>query len=267
MTTSGAPAPVITLTTDFGLADPFVGIMKGIILGISPNASIVDVTHEVQPFAIEQGAFLIATSFRYFPAQSIHVVVVDPGVGTARRPILVEAHGHWFVGPDNGVLARVYREPPATVREITAQEFFLPGLSRTFHGRDIFAPVAAHLAAGVPPTSFGDPIEDYLKPGTFGPQRTSKRHWSGTVQHVDRYGNLITDYLISDFEEVRTRPFEIILGPYRVQRLAGTFADGDPGELMVVAGSTGYLEVVANQASATKITGCGLGSPADLALY
>ena len=139
--------PILTLTTDFGLTDHFVGTMKGVILGICPAAQIVDISHGVTPFEIAEGAYLIAQAWRYFPKKTVHVVVVDPGVGSARRPILVEAGGQYFLGPDNGVLSMVYLHEKCKVRHIVNEEYFRHPVSRTFHGRDIFAPVGAHLAA------------------------------------------------------------------------------------------------------------------------
>src|SRR6058998_1191788 len=138
---------IVTLTTDFGLSDQYVGVMKGVILGICPATQIVDISHEVTPFEIGEGAYLIAQSWRYFPKKTVHVVVVDPGVGTSRRPILVAAGGQYFVAPDNGVLSMIYAEDQPTVRVITAEKYFRQPVSQTFHGRDIFAPVAAHLAS------------------------------------------------------------------------------------------------------------------------
>ena len=258
---------VITLITDFGLADHYVGVMKGVILGICPAASIVDISHEVQPFEIAQGAFLISQAWRWFPPKTVHLVVVDPGVGTARRPILVEAHGQYFIGPDNGVLAMVYTDFPHKVREITAEKYMLPERSRTFHGRDIFAPVVAHLASGVRASSMGKPIEDHLKLAFHKPQRTSKRAWSGTVLHVDRFGNLITNFHLDEFGDVRTRPFEFAVGPQRVHRLSLTFAEAEPGEAFAIVGSSGYVEIAVNQGSAARTLGCGVGAPVDLQLF
>lgn len=259
--------PILTLTTDFGTADHFVGVMKGVILGICPAASIVDISHEVKPFEISQGAFLVAQAWRYFPPKTVHVAVVDPGVGTARRPILVEAHGQYFIGPDNGVLAMVYTDAPHKAREITAEKYFLQPPSRTFHGRDIFAPAAAHLARGARPSSFGPPIEDHLKIAFAEPQRIARRVWCGTVLHADRFGNLITNFHIDSFSDARTRPFSMSVGLQQIHRLALTFADSEPGEVFVIVGSSGYLEIAANQASAAKLLGCGPGAPAELSIF
>src|SRR5258708_3983906 len=169
--------PILTLTTDFGLGDQYVGTMKGVILGIGPDAQIVDISHGVRPFAIAEGAYTIAQAWRYFPAGTVHVVVVDPGVGTSRRPILVEAGGHFFIGPDNGVLSMVYLREPAKVRLISNERLFRQPVSGTFHGRDIFAPVAAHVAAGVAPVDVGDVIDDYLQPDFVTPRRIDAGTW------------------------------------------------------------------------------------------
>lgn len=262
--------PVISLTTDFGTADHYVGTMKAVILGIAPGARIVDISHHVPPFEVTDGAYVIAQAARYFPRESIHVVVVDPGVGSARRPILAEAGGQFFVAPDNGVLSMIFETlPPSTekVRHITAERYFLQPLSHTFHGRDIFAPVAAHLAAGVPASRFGKCIRDHLRLDFFRPRRTGKRVWTGLVLHVDRFGNLITNFHLDEFPGVPTRPFELNIGLEKLSRLALNFADAQPGELVVIGGSSGYLEVVVNQASAAKRLSCGAGSPAELILY
>lgn len=258
--------PVITLTTDFGLTDHFVGVMKGVILAICPKARIVDISHDVAAFEISQGAFLVSQAYRYFPPKTIHVAVVDPGVGTARRPLLVEAGGQYFIGPDNGVLAMVYMEQEHKAREITADKYFLHPLSRTFHGRDIFAPVAAHLARGARPSSVGPVIEDHLKIDFYKPQRTARRIWTGAVLHVDHFGNMVTNFHIDEFADVRTRPFEMAIGPRQLRRLALNYADSEPGEPFVIVGSSGYLEIAANQASAAKLLGCGPGAPAELTL-
>jgi S-adenosylmethionine hydrolase len=255
---------VITLTTDFGHTEHFVGVMKGVIAGICPEAHVVDITHDVRPFDIAQGAFLLSQAWRWFPEGTIHVAVVDPGVGTARRPIVVEAARHRFVGPDNGVLAMVYAEMPHEAREITAAKYMLPTPSRTFHGRDIFAPAAAHLARGVRPSSLGRPIEDHLKIAFYKPQRTARRVWLGTILHIDRFGNLITNFHIDDFPQVRTHAFEMTVGPREIRRLALNYADSEEGEAFAIVGSSGFIEIACNQGSAARLLGCGAGAPAEL---
>ena len=261
-------APTVTLTTDFGLSDHFVGVMKGVILGIDPGVRIVDITHEVPPFEITEGAFVIAQAYRYFPRRTVHVIVVDPGVGSTRRPILAEMGGQYFIAPDNGVLSMVFaREEKRRVRHITNERFFLRPVSTTFHGRDVFAPAAGHLASGISAARFGKRIEDYVKLPVAKPMRTSKRIWTGTILKIDRFGNLITNLHIDDFPEVKTRPFELNAGLEMISRFASTFSDGVVGELFVIVGSSGYLEVAVNQGSAAKMLGCASGSPVELTLH
>jgi S-adenosylmethionine hydrolase len=238
--------------------------MKGVIASIARQAQVVDITHEVSAFEVSDGAFTIAQTYRYFPKKTIHVVVVDPGVGSARRPILAEMAGQYFIAPDNGVLSMIYSREEAKVRHITADRYFLKPVSRTFHGRDIFAPVAAHLAAGVLPAKFGKRVDDFLKMTIDQPSRTGKRAWTGTILKVDHFGNLITNLHMDEFLDLRTRPFELNVGLEKLSRLALTFSEGNQGELFVIAGSSGFIEVAANQSSAAKRLGCGVGSPESL---
>jgi len=261
------PRRIITLTTDFGTSDHFVAAMKGVILSIAPGVEIVDVTHDIHAFEITECAFVIAETYPYFPKRTIHVVVVDPGVGTARRPILVEAAGQFFVGPDNGVLSRVYSLEKSKVRTITAERFFRRPVSRTFHGRDIFAPCAAHLARGATPAQFGKTIEDFLHVGFQKPSRTAKRTWSGTILKIDRFGNLITNFHVNDFPDLELRPFEMQVGVQKVSRLALNYAETAPGDVSIIVGSSGYFEVASNQSSAARALGCGVGAPVDLTLF
>ncbi len=256
---------IVTLTTDFGLADHFTGVMKGVILGIAPRAAIVDITHQVEPYEIPQGAFLITQAYRHFPPGTVHVVVVDPGVGSSRRPILVEAARQIFIAPDNGVLSGVYAREKHRVRAITADRYFRKPVSQTFHGRDIFAPVAAHVAAGVAPAKMGRLIKDYLRREFDRPVRTGKRFWSGNVLHIDRFGNVITNFAPSDLPP--GRPFEMAVGPHRISRLETNYAASAPGELFLIEGSSGYLEISVSQGPAARMLGCGVGAPVELTLY
>jgi S-adenosyl-L-methionine hydrolase (adenosine-forming) len=260
--------PIITLTTDFGLSDHFVGTMKGVILGIEAAAEVIDISHGVQPYEIADGAFTIAQAYRYFPKKTIHVVVVDPGVGSARRPLLVEMAGQYFVAPDNGVLSMIFaREPQLKVRHITSERYFLKPLSRTFHGRDVFSPVAAHLAAGVRPAQFGKRIQDYLRASFDKPTHTGQHTWTGTILKADHFGNLATNFHIDHFPTIRTHAFALNAGLQAITRLALTFSECAPGELFVLVGSSGYLEVAASQGSAAETLGCGAGSPVELTIY
>ena len=261
------PRSIITLTTDFGLSDHFVGAMKGVLLGICPNAELVDITHETSAYEITEAGFSIWQAYSCFPKKTVHLVVVDPGVGTARRPILAQAAGQYFVAPDNGVLSMIYSREKHKVRVITNQRCFRKPVSSTFHGRDIFAPVAGHLAKGTDPARFGKLCQDYLRLTFDKPVQTGKRIWNGTVLKADRFGNLITNFHIDEFPAVRERPFVLLVGGQEVTRLAGTFADAGPGELVALAGSSGYLEVALNQASAAKALGARTASPVDLTVY
>jgi len=260
--------PILTLTTDFGLSDHYVGAMKGVILGICPQAQIVDISHTVSPFEISEGAYLIAQSYACFPRNTVHAIVVDPGVGSARRPILLEAGGQYFVAPDNGVLSMVYTAHERyKVRLISNERLFRHHVSRTFHGRDIFAPVAAHLAAGVPPPHIGEPIDDYLRPGFQKPQRTGKRTWTGRILKIDRFGNIVTNFHASDFPDLEKSNFAMHLGPRQVDVLVRNYTESSPGEVFLIFGSSGYLEVSVNQGSAARIVGCEAGAPAELLIW
>lgn len=258
--------PVITLTTDFGLIDHFVGTMKGVILSICPGAEIVDISHQVRSFDVAEASIVIAQAYPYFPPGTVHIVVVDPGVGSSRRPILAEANGYVFVAPDNGVLTKILAGREHKVRWITAEKYFRHPVSRTFHGRDIFAPVGAHLAAGVLPSRFGKRIGDYLCLAPDTPVRTARRAWTGTILKIDQFGNLLTNFQASDFPQIESHPFEMRAGMRAINRAAASYADLNIGELCVIAGSSGYLEIAANQASAAKILGCGTGAPVELKL-
>jgi hypothetical protein len=260
------PAPILTLTSDFGLSDHYVAAMKGVILGICPPARIVDISHGVSPFEIAEGAYLIAQAYPCFPRKTVHVVVVDPGVGTARRPMLLEAAGQYFVGPDNGVLSMIYSREKHKVRLISNDRYFRQPVSRTFHGRDIFAPVAAHLAAGVPPSRMGKLILDYLRPSFEKPQRTGKRTWTGRILRIDRFGNIITNFQVSDFPDLDRKNFSLEIGPRQVGVMAHNYAECGAGELFVIAGSSGYLEISVSQGSAARAIGCETGAPAELTI-
>ena len=262
------PRRIITLTTDFGLSDHYVGVMKGVLLGIAPDAALVDITHAVTPYEIPQAAFLLAQAWPHFPPGTVHLVVVDPGVGTARRPILVQAGRQYFVAPDNGVLSMVYaREEKRTVRVITAERFFRRPVSRTFHGRDVFAPVAAHLAAGTPAARFGKPVEDYLRRDDFArPVRSGKSMWTGTVLHIDHFGNMVTNIRPEDIPAMAARPFEMRLGPHRIGIVAENYDEGAGGMPFLIVGSSGYLEISLHQAPAARLLGCAVGAPVELAL-
>jgi len=257
----------ITLTTDFGTSDHFVGVMKGVIAGISPSARVIDITHEITPYEILEGAFVIAQAWRHFPKSSIHVVIVDPGVGSARRPILVEAGGHCFIAPDNGVLTMIYDAAKPKVREISNPKLMAREISRTFHGRDIFAPAAAHLAERATRSRFGPLIDDYVRIEGTQPFLTPPNVWHGQILKVDRFGNLITNFHFDHLPGMATERFELRVGTHRIRRRARTFSEVALGEVAAIVGSSGYLEIVVNQRSAAQILGCGARSPVELEVY
>jgi S-adenosylmethionine hydrolase len=260
--------PIITLTTDYGTNDHLVGVLKGVILRILPNATVVDINHHVVPFDLLDGALTIGSAYSYFPPRAVHVVVVDPGVGTQRRPIVVTGEQHFFVAPDNGVLSVVYdREPVAKVRHITAEHYFLNPVSETFHGRDIFAPVAAWLAKTYQTEVFGDEISDYVR-FTLPRAKPNGAALKGVVLRVDAFGNLITNLRAEDLPPGMAAAGQINLqiGNARVERLAQTFAEGKPGELVAVMGSSGFLEVAVNRGHAARTLGAQRGSEVTLEL-
>ena len=260
------PAPLITLTTDFGYSDHYAGVMKGVILSICPSARIVDISHDVAAFEIAEAAFLVSQTYRYFPRGAVHVVVVDPGVGTARRPIVAQAAGQYVVAPDNGVLSMIYAREKHRVRAITNERYFLHPVSHTFHGRDIFAPVAAHLASGVSPARLGKLIGDYLRLDLDKPVRTGRRTWTGAIIKVDRFGNLVTSFSLADFPDLDNRAFEVAAGSRRIHVLARHYAEYGPGEPFLILGSAGYYEISVGQASAARLLGCAAGAPLELSL-
>jgi S-adenosylmethionine hydrolase len=260
------PAPLITLTTDFGLSDHYVGAMKGVILSICPRARIVDISHGVGAYEIAEAAFTLSQAYGYFPRGAVHVVVVDPGVGTSRRPIVAQAAGQFFIAPDNGVLSMVYAREKHKVRAISNARYFLEPVSNTFHGRDIFAPVAAHLAGGIRPARFGKLIADYLRLDFDKPVRTGSRAWTGAILKVDRFGNIVTNFSVADFPDLEKREFEMAVGARRIHLLARNYAECGPGEMFLIVASAGYYEISVGQASAAKLLGCGAGAPLELTL-
>jgi S-adenosylmethionine hydrolase len=235
--------------------------MKGVILGICRDATIVDISHEIKPFDILSAAFTLGQAYPCFPVGTIHIVVVDPGVGGERRPLLVEADGHRFVGPDNGVFSfALDADPRFTARRIDASRYFRHPVSTTFHGRDIFAPVAAHLACGVEPTQFGGPVR--------GPARLNmgKRGsdfpglYEGIILSVDRFGNLVTSFRLSDIPEIVNTAFEMHVGMGSTFQYREVYSGAPAGALFVISGSSGYLEVSINQGDAATVTGAAPGT-------
>jgi len=255
--------PVITLVTDFGTTDHYVAAMKGVILGICPDAQLVDITHQIPPYQILEAAFTLSQAWPYFPAGSIHLIVVDPGVGSSRRPLLAEAGGHLFIAPDNGVLTLVRN---LRTRELTAERFFRNPVSRTFHGRDIFAPVAAHLATGVPLREFGSEIHDPVMLPAGEPVETSPRLWTGTILHVDHFGNIVTNFPAKLSSELVNGKFEVRLGEYRIYQYFQDYSSSEVGEVFLIPGSSGYLEISARQTNAAFRLGISMADKLTLRL-
>lgn len=261
--------PIITLTTDFGTTDHFVGAMKGIILNIVPEAAIVDITHAVQAFDVLDGALTISQAYSYYPTGTVHVVVVDPGVGSARRPILASSDGYHFVAPDNGVLSLVYaKEERIHVRHITSDHYFQQPVSNTFHGRDVFAPVAAYLAKQVDSHKFGDEIEDYVKFSAPKPKPVNENQLRGVVLKVDRFGNLVTNITPLDAPKLfqESTPFKIVVGKREITELHKAYSEGAPGEVFGILGSMGFLEIAANRGAAAQLLAVGKGSEVNVIL-
>lgn len=251
--------PVITLITDFGTSDAYVGVMKGVILTLVPHVTLVDISHEVPPQDVRTAAFLIYQAEPFFPADTVHVVVVDPGVGSARRAIAVRTHTGTFVAPDNGVLTYVLRHTFGyAVYHLTRTEYWLPTPSATFHGRDIFAPVAARLANGMPLSRLGEPIDDPVCLPIPQPEFRTPDVVIAHVLHIDRFGNLILDI---QAEQLPAVPVFEIAG-YRISGLRRTYADGAPGELIAYVGSTRqHIEIALPGGHAARHIGAQVGMP------
>jgi S-adenosyl-L-methionine hydrolase (adenosine-forming) len=256
---------LITLMTDFGLNDGNVGVMKGVILGIAPQARIVDISHLITPQDIREGALILRRSAPYFPPGTIHVVVVDPGVGTERRPIAAQLGAHYFVGPDNGVITMLleYAEGqgwPVKFVHLDRSLFWLPEVSHVFHGRDIFAPTAAHLANGESLTEVGTPVSDPVRLALPQPERTPAG-WQGEIIHSDHFGNLASNICLEHLSAWLEAPEKIIvrLGGNEIHGLVKTFGERSPGELVALFGSTGNLIVSVVNGSAAEALGAKVG--------
>ena len=254
----------VTLTTDFGLQDHFVGVIKADILNINPEAILVDLNHNVSSYDVFEAAFTLVQSYRFFPSDTIHLVVVDPGVGTARRPILARSMEHTFVAPDNGVLSLIYeREENVEVRHVTADHYFLNPVSNTFHARDIFAPVVGWLSKGVELDKFGDPITDFTRFIPPQPKRVSDSLVKGVTLKVDKFGNIITNLTPEDVPQLfqdNPPPFKIIINQREITKLNLAYSMGKPSEIFAIVGSSGYLEICTNRGSAAEALKVGRGA-------
>ena len=242
---------IVTLTTDFGLGDHYVGAVKGVIAGIAPGIRVIDISHGIPAHDVAEGAFAIAQAWRYFPPGSVHVVVIDPGVGSSRRALAAAAGGHLFVAPDNGVLSQVFeQEPNRELRAIDLRHGLAP-VSRTFHGRDLFAPVAARLASGMEFAQVGPPLDDAAMLPPSAP-----RNGAGRVLHVDGFGNVVTSFRRGDLPTGGG----VRLGNLIVSEWADTYADAPGAAPFLITGSSGYVEVSVNRGSAASLAGVRAGA-------
>ena len=247
---------VIALLTDFGTKDYFVGAMKGAILSVNENAKIIDITHEIPPQDVRSASFTLRTCYKNFPPKTIFVAVVDPGVGSNRRAILFETDDYYFVAPNNGLLSFVFDEKTNfRVFELKNEKFFAEKVSQTFHGRDIFAPVAAHLSKSVQPSEFGKEVRDFVHHKTARPRKVSAEKVEAEVIHIDYFGNLVTNLEVKDLHE----KFSLEIGTSRVDKLQNFFAEAEKSEVFMILGSAGFLEVVAFRDSAANLLNAKIG--------
>ena len=258
------PAGIVTLLTDFGLADTYVGVMKGVVASINPHARIIDLCHDVAPQDVRGAAFLLAGSFEYFPSGTIHVAVVDPTVGSDRRAICVQSGGHYFVGPDNGVVSiACYRAGRPKIFLLENESYFLSHRSRTFHGRDVFAPAAAHLSAGVPIEAMGRSIRSIERIRMPRPSVGRGPVLRGEVIYVDKFGNLVTsigiDIIRRVFQRVDWSELVVVCADHEINGLSKTYSDARPGMALALIGSHDSMEIAVRNGSASSKLGAGRG--------
>ncbi len=260
-----AAANLISLTTDFGLVDGFVGVLKGVILSINPQAQCVDITHEIPPQNIEQGAWVLSNSLAYFPPAAIHLCIVDPGVGSKRRALAIRVGETVLIGPDNGVLSPAVqmlekvRGVEAQAFQLDKPRFCLPRVSTTFHGRDIFSPCAAHISRGVPLEEVGSPAGEWINLALPRPLRREDGALVGHVIHIDRYGNVVTDIDQQTIQSLSGRPLEVHIGGRSIPGLVSTYSDVEPGEFAALVGSPWKLEIARRNGNAAQALGLSIG--------
>lgn len=253
---------IVTLITDFGWQAEYAGAMKGAILSVNPRCRIVDITHEVPPGDILRASFVLGNTYPYFPAGTVHLAVVDPGVGTERRPLAIGKNGHFFVGPDNGVFTAVLAAPGECAGyEIARKEFFRRPLSATFHGRDLFGPAAGRLSLGLPARSFGPRVRDFARLEFPRAERRGGRI-AGRILWADSFGNLITNIRREEHEPALAEGGWRITGKgWRIERLSRTYGEARPGEPLALFGSAGYLELAVNRGRAAEALKLKAGDP------
>lgn len=264
---------IVTLTTDFGLTDAYIAAMKGVILGINPEAKLVDICHTVRPQNVAQAAFILSTTYRYFPQGTIHLAVVDPGVGTQRQAIILRTPHAYFVAPDNGVLSYVFQQygdvkggqetmelpPELEAVAITRPEFWRTPVSATFHGRDIFAPIAARLSLGHAPEEFGEKVPSLTVLPLVHPHMVSKDVMVGHILHIDNFGNIITNITSEDLPR---HDITIEIGSHVISGLSRTYGEGEG--LLALIGSSGYLEIALKDGSASAHLGVDIGAQVNI---
>jgi S-adenosylmethionine hydrolase len=248
---------IISLLSDFGNKDPYVAEMKAVILSINPQARIIDITHEIEKFNIRMGAYVLASAVPYFPPNTIHVAVVDPGVGTKRRPIIAETRRSLYVGPDNGLLMlAAHKEHITNVYQIDNPKYMLSHISKTFHGRDIFAPAAAHLTRGKDPSDFGSEIQDYIIP-EFAKPHARNGELRGEILHIDDFGNIISNIALDDLEKMGFHEGNSLLVRIGKKTLTlqfcSAYGEVPAGTPLALIGGSNFLEVAVNQGSASGI--------------
>lgn len=254
--------PIITLTTDFGTKDGYVGAMKGLILSMNPRVNIIDITHEIEAQDVLGAALTLRNACRAFPKGTIHVAVVDPGVGSERKPLLLQAESCFYIGPDNGMFSLAFDES-ALVRAVELKEskYFLPPISNTFHGRDIFAPVAAYLSLGVDPEEFGSSVKEYVNI-TIPQPRVSKGEIEGQVLHIDRFGNLMTNIDEPSYcDAVGDQAVSIEIGTQKLNMICQSYADVEEGLPVAIFGSSDFLEIAVNKGNAQRVLQLKRGDP------
>jgi S-adenosyl-L-methionine hydrolase (adenosine-forming) len=250
---------LITLTSDFGAKDAFVSIMKGVIAQINPHVTVVDLTHGIPPQDVFAAAMVVRYAVGYFPRGTIHVVVVDPGVGSARRPLLIEGNESYFIGPDNGVLSLLWEErQPKRIIHLSNRTYYLQPTSATFHGRDIFAPIAAYVSLGVAPVAFGERVDHFVRIALPDLVR-SGRSVTGEIVYIDGFGNLYSNIREQDLPDLDREKISTVLGGVTIRGLARNYAAVEKGQLVALINSWGLLEVAANKDSAARLFHIGIG--------
>lgn len=254
-------APIITLLTDFGIEDGYVASMKGVILGICSEATLVDISHAIPPQNVRAGAYVLSSTYKHFPAGTVHLAVVDPGVGTKRRALALRANRQYFVGPDNGLLSLILKENPDwSARSLNKPVYWRSQVSTTFHGRDIFAPVAAHLAKGLSIESLGPP-SDVITP-SWGSVIADGEFLRGEVIHIDHFGNIISNVNRTEMERLSVNQIlSVSLGSSTLDRFGDAYGEVEAGELFFMFGSSGYLEVAMNLGNAAAALSVHIGDP------